>query len=155
MKKSVFIRGLATLAVCALALPVIASLKNPVERPFKIAGQVTTVIQLDGSFAFDASSGSSVGISSHTGRFTAAGAGNAFTGEFILTAISANGDQISGYSVPGETLGFRFASGTGRFEGVSGGFTYVTSVPSIVPNPDGSHTLIVSYTYTGTGTITY
>lgn len=150
-----FIRGLAALAVCALALPVIGSMKNPVERPFKIVGQVSTVMHYDGSFAFDASSGSSVGISSHWGRSTAGGSGNAFTGVFILTAITANGDQVSGESVPGDPLGFRFTSGTGRFEGVSGGFTYVTSVPSIIANPDGSDTLIISYTYEGTGTITY
>ncbi|MBI3850212.1 MAG: hypothetical protein HY298_07970 [Verrucomicrobia bacterium] len=127
-----------------------------VERPFKIAGQVSTVIQLDGSFAFDASSGSSVGVSTAGGSFTAAGSGNAFTGVWSLTATSANGDQISGYHVPGSIPDeFRFTSGTGRFAGVSGEFTYVTSVPSIIPNPDGSATLIISYSYEGTGTITY
>ena len=156
MKKSIFIRGLAAVAVCALALPVIGSMKNPVERPVKVSGQVSTVIQLDGSFAFDASSGCSIGISSHAGRFTAAGWGNAFTGVWFLTATAANGDQLSGYHVPGSSPDeFRYTSGTGRFEGVSGGFTYVTSVPSLVPNPDGSATMIISYTYTGTGTITY
>lgn len=151
-----FIRGLAALAVCALALPMIGSLKNPVERPFKIAGHVSTVMQYDGSFAFDASSGSSVGEATHTGPFTASGSGNAFTGVWILTATADNGDQLSGYHVPGSSPdAFRFTSGTGRFAGVSGGFTYVTSVPSIIPNPDGSATLIISYSYAGTGTITY
>jgi hypothetical protein len=156
MKKSTLVQWGITLAVCALVFPVIGSSKTPVERPVKISGQVSTVIQLDGSFAFDASSGCSVGISSHTGRFTAAGWGNAFTGVWFLTATSANGDQISGCHVPGSSPDeFRYTSGTGRFEGVSGGFTYVTSVPSLVPNPDGSATMIISYTYAGTGTISY
>ena len=61
----------------------------------KVGGEVF----IDGSFAFDASSGSSVGISSHGGCFTASGAGNAFTGEFNLTAISVSGDQISGNQI--------------------------------------------------------
>ncbi len=42
MKNSMLIRGLATLAVCALVLPVVGSSKNPVERPFKVAGIFTS-----------------------------------------------------------------------------------------------------------------
>jgi hypothetical protein len=154
MKKSML--GLAALAVCAVALPVIGSMKNPVERPFKIAGHVSGVIQADGSFAFDASSGSSEGIASNCGCFKAGASGNLFTGVWTLTAISANGDQISGYHVLGSSPDeFRFTSGTGRFEGVSGGFTYVVSNFLLIPNPDGSATYLNSYDYTGTGTITY
>jgi hypothetical protein len=155
MRKSIFICAFAVLVACALVLPVVGSSKNSVERPLKCSGSVNTVVAYDGSFAFDNSSGSSVGVATHVGSFTAAASGNAFTGVWTLTLTAANGDQISGVAVPGDPLGFVFTGGTGRFAGVSGGFTYVTSVPSLVPNPDGSATMILSYTYTGTGTVTY
>jgi hypothetical protein len=163
MKKSEFIRGLAALAVCALALPVIASLKHPVERPLKASGAVITIVDaVTGEFVVDETSGSSVGVSTHIGRFTAEGSGNAWTGDWSLTMTAANGDQICGNAVPappapGVPLEFRFTSGTGRFEGISGEMTYVISNLSIVPNPDDptGMTVILSYTWVGTGTVTY
>jgi hypothetical protein len=162
MKKSVFIRGLATLAVCSLALPVIASLKQPVERPLKASGSVVAIVNPDGSFVTDETSGSSVGRSTLTGPFTATGSGNAWTGDWSLTMTTPNGDQVFGRSVPGAPapgvpLEFRFTGGTGRFEGAYGEMTYLISDLSIVPNlddPTGT-TVILSYTWEGTGTITY
>jgi hypothetical protein len=130
MKKSVFIRGLATLAVCALALPVVASLKNPVERPLKASGFAVAIVDaVTGEFVTDETTGSSVGMSTHTGPFTATGSGNAWTGDWSLTMTTPYGDQISGRSVPGAPapgvpLEFRFTSGTGRFEGAFGVMTY-------------------------------
>jgi hypothetical protein len=164
MKKSIFIRGLATLSVCALALPVIASLKNPVERPLKASGTVIAIVvdAATGDFVLDESSGSSVGVSTHTGAFYLKGSGNAWTGEWVATLMAANGDQVHGVSVPaapvpGVELGFNFTGGKGRFEGASGGFTYVISDLSIVPNLDDptGMTVILSYTWVGIGTITY
>ena len=129
MKKSIFIRGLAILAVCALAFSAIASLKNQVERPLKASGFVVAIVNPDGSFVIDEATGSSVGLSTHTGPFTATASGNAWTGDWSLTMTAANGDQISGRSVPGAPapgvpLEFRFTSGTGRFEGAFGVMTY-------------------------------
>jgi hypothetical protein len=163
MKKSVFIRGLATLAVCALALPVIASSKHPVERPLKAIGTVITIVNaVTGDFVIDETSGSSVGVATHTGPFTATGSGNAWTGDWSLTMTAPNGDQMSGRSVPGAPasgvpLEFRFTSGTGRFAGAYGVMMYVISDLSIVPNHDDpmGMTVILSYTWVGTGTITY
>jgi hypothetical protein len=163
MKKPVFIRGLITLAVCALALPMMASLKNPVERPLKAGGAVIAIVNaVTGEFVIDETSGSSVGLSTHTGLFTATGSGNAWTGDWGLTVTAANGDQLSGRSVPGAPvpgvpLEFHFTSGTGRFAGAFGEMTYVISDLSIVPNPDDptGMTVILSYTWEGTGTITY
>ena len=159
MKKSIFIRGLAALAVCALVLPAIGSLKNPVERPFKFRNDFTTVnytpfplpAVLEGT-----------GWATHLGSLTSKGellgyveSGDAlFRGSFT----SANGDEVfwDAYVNPGVSYTVIFTGGTGRFQNASGRcdavYTYRTMDPfPPVPGTD----VLVTFGSEGTGTIKY
>jgi hypothetical protein len=149
--------GTLTLVACLLVLPAWASLKNPVTRPVKVDGHLTiTVDPGTGAYTF-----TDLGTATHTGRYTNSGSAGAggldlVTGEFLSgsgVVIAANGDTADWVigTVPNTVV---YTGGTGRFEGVTGGFTAtVTSENLLSVNPDG--TVTVAITYTGSGTITY
>ena len=156
MRKSMLIRGLAALATCALVLPAIGSLKHPVERPFMGVGHCVLLVDpITGNVVSGGSVSSNWGVATHVGRFENEVSGNMLMG-LSGTLTAANGDQIDWVAADPVTISC--VGGTGRFEGVSGGFTAVIAddySEELVTNPDGTMTLIISYSYTGTGTITY
>jgi hypothetical protein len=152
MKNSIFIRGLAALAVCALVLPAIGSLKNPVARPFKATGIIK--MELNGTF-------NCVGTATHLGNFVFPGTwaivgpnpGGGYVYEIHGTYTAANGDTIviecldwgvdDGATPVVSTGTVYFKGGTGRFANVSGSY-----VGSLSPVP-------VPTLFTAEGTISY
>ena len=162
MKKHALIPGIATLAVCALALTTLGSAKKPVEKPFKCQTVNTWVIDLA---SMDIETGIAPvtlhvdGEATHLGRITADGSGlwNVYAGWYVSASgvgTAANGDQIS-MKIPGATYVLEFTGGTGRFENVSGGFSPITII-SVTPelSEDGS-TLTITISAKGEGSITY
>jgi len=147
--------GLFALALCLLAQPAKASLDNPVTRPLKVLeGHLTiTVDPLTGDYEF-----TDWGWATHTGRFTNSGSGvvNLATGEFVAgtgVVIAANGDTLAWMIGPTPNM-VSYTGGTGRFQGVTGGFlAVITSETLLSVNSDGTLTLAI--TYDGTGAITY
>ncbi len=144
--------GLASLAVCALGLPALASEGNPVTRPVKVHGNMTVVVNpLTGSCQF-----TEWGEAIPVGRYSNTGSGVMDrTGALVAghgTVVAANGDRIDW--VIGAPNTVVYTGGTGRFHGVTGGFiaTPISREPPVV-NPDG--TLTVELTYIGIGQITY
>ena len=121
------VTGLLAVAWCLLGQPSAASPKNPVTRPVKvIEGHLTITVNPE-TGAYERTDW---GWATHTGLFSNSGAGilNLATGEFL--------------------------SGTGRFQGVGGGFlAVITSVLPLSVNDDGTLTLAINYE--GSGTITY
>lgn len=146
--------GLLALAGCLLAQPTGASPQNPVARPVKvIEGHLTiTVDPATGAYEF-----TDWGWATHTGLFSNSGAGilNLATGEFLSgtgLVYAANGDTLS-WEV-GDPNMVVYTGGTGRFQGVTGGFlAVITSVTPLSSNEDGTLTLAINYE--GNGTITY
>lgn len=144
---------LLVLAICAVLVPMTGSAKQQVERPFRIQGTGMT----DLSTGID----QQWGQVTHGGLFTNLGQ---LTGPDTASGLAtmANGDQVSWdatYTVtpplaPTTTeftmdVTVTFTDGTGRFVGVSGSFhaVYTATVDWT--------TMTSSYTYIGTGTITY
>ncbi len=148
MRNSTLARGIATLAVCALGFAALGSAKNPVERPFKIQGQYTLTITIDGTFEHEG-----FGQATHAGLFTSHASGIVGFPVDDGTATAANGAQLF-WESPGSTWYVEFTGGTDRFEHATGGFNVVSeTLIDYRANPDGSMSL--TYTYTGVGTITY
>lgn len=153
MRKTTSIRGPAALAVCALALAALGSPNNAVERPFKLEGQYTLTVNL----ATGTGVHEGFGVASHTGRFVTRAdvwvdaAGNNYG---VGTCIAANGDEIfwqSGFS-PEWTV--EWIGGTGRFQNASGGWRILSSsMTDMYVDPDGNW--VMTFVYTGEGTITY
>ncbi len=139
-------------AVCVFALGALGSAKNPVERPIRVHGYVSLVVHLPGGEVESGGTASpNWGEGTHIGRFSNEASGNFFTGALSGTVTAANGDRAS-WEMAGPDL-IRFTAGTGRFEGITGGFTQVIAneiVTVLDPN-----TMVVTYTYTGEGTATY
>ena len=162
MKNSMLIRGLAALAVCALVLPVVGSLKNPVERPFKATGIFTSVSDATGA----AGTFLTVGTATHLGKFVGQGTyevtGVSSDGLKVFmhvaaTWTAANGDTIdlyiadwvNDYSVtPPIATGFaNIIGGTGRFANASGSYVANISPADAAPG--------VTQIWTAEGTISY
>jgi hypothetical protein len=147
--------GIITLAACLLVRPAVASLDNPVTRPLIVVeGHLTIVVHpATGAYEF-----TDWGWATHTGLFTNSGSGvlNLATGEFLSgsgVVFAANGDTLDWIigTTPNTVV---YTGGTGRFQGVTGGFlAVITSVTPLSSNPDGTVTLAI--TYDGSGTITY
>jgi hypothetical protein len=80
MKRLPMIRSVVALVACALLLPaVVANVKNPVFRPFKIEAQSQMVLNLaDGSF-----NSTAWGEATHCGKFV-----NTFPGTSGLICLS-------------------------------------------------------------------
>jgi len=125
--------------------------QHAVERPLKIDGHITLTVNL--------TTGNSTmmdwGEATHTGRFENQGTGHlnlttgALTGSGTFTA--ANGDQVFWVEEDNEIV---VTGGTGRFEGITGGFRMAPTSDVVTTFPD-ANTMIMTYTYEGVGTITY
>ncbi len=150
--------GTLALATCLLGQPARASLSDPVTRPVLIIeGHLTiTVDPVTGAYTF-----TDWGWATHTGLYSNSGSSgpgglDLVTGEFISgsgVVIAANGDTAD-WEIGNTPDMVVYTGGTGIFQGVTGGFTaIVTSVTPLSFNPDGTVTLAI--TYTGSGTITY
>lgn len=147
--------GSVALAVCLLVRPAVASLDHPVTRPLIIIeGHLTLVVNpVTAAYHF-----TDWGLASLIGLYTNSGSGvlDLATGEFLSgsgVVVAANGDTIDWIvgTTPNTIVDI---SGTGRFEGVVGGFTVnVLSQTLLSNNPDG--TLTFAITYDGNGTLTY
>jgi hypothetical protein len=147
--------GLVTMLLFLLLRPAVALADNPVTRPIKIVhGHLTLVVDPEtGDYQF-----TDWGWATLIGKYTNEGSGvlDLATGQFLSgsgVTVAANGDTIDWIvgTVPNTVLDI---SGTGQFEGVSGGFAVtVISETLLSSNPDGTLTLAI--TYTGSGTLTY
>ena len=156
MKNSRFPRAVATLALCAIALPSLGSEKTPVTRPFKTEGHFTLVLNLlTGTLETQ-----NWGEATHVGRFCclASGTMDPVTGRVSGTShmLAANGDELY-ESIEGslDQATVTFTGGTGRFKNASG--SYLLGPASI---PQFSYdwvnmTMTMTCSVTGTGTITY
>jgi len=163
MKKSIFIRGLAALVACALVLPAIGSLKNPVERPFKGSAVVTKATTnpggLSGTFEI-------VGTATHLGKFVSNVSyqvtGGSPDGSKVFVHLwgnftAANGDTVElefpnwvlDHSVtpPTSTGVANITGGTGRFANASGSYVANISPADAAPG--------VTQIWTAEGTISY
>ncbi len=147
-------KALAVLAICALALTTLAGDRNPVARPFKVKGDIVFVVSLDPTTLGEAV-GIGTGEGSQVDKFAvhAVGSFDFETSDFIGegVATTANGDLI--YFKMSSRDGVRFIGGTGRFENATGGHTIEPTAPPEQRMVDGQ--LIVTFSYTGQGTITY
>lgn len=104
------------------------------------------------------------GQASHAGRYsdTASGTMDLVTGEFLTgsgTIVAANGDtitwELTATEDPLDTPNLVvYTGGTGRFQGVTGGFTAEVA-PAMLLGADPDGTLTLALTYTGLGEITY
>jgi hypothetical protein len=157
--------SLAAVSVCALVIPAVAALKNQVTRPVKVNGTMILKVKPSsenpgiGSYTF-----TDWGQASHAGSYTdtASGTINLVTGEFLSgtgTIVAANGDsitwEVTATEDPNDTPNVVvYTGGTGRFQGVSGGFVAEVTPASIL-GVDADGTLTLSLTYTGRGEITY
>ena len=146
------------LAVCALLLPATASVKNPVERPLKIAGNITMVLDLATSpMTWEIEDW---GEATHMGRYANYGYGYVTDpyltdggGSGVNTA--ANGDQAFWEMVGVNGVWtVTFTGGTGRFENLTGSCILVPGEIVVTFDPV-SNQYTYTYSYTGTGTITY
>jgi hypothetical protein len=146
--------GLLALATCLLARPALGSLQNPVTRPLHVvAGHLTlTVNPATGAYEFTGS-----GNATHTGLAATYGSGvlDLATGQFLSgtgLVIAANGDTLSW--IVGDPNTVVYTGGTGRFQGVTGGFLVIPISQTLLSvNPDGTLTLAIDYE--GSGTVTY
>lgn len=150
-KKHIVLVGLA---VCALALSALASLKNPVTRPVKGIGHITTVVDL----ATHQAEFIQWGQVTHMGRWTDSGEGIlAENFDYFVsghgTTVGPNGDTID-WEITSPNSN-RYTGGTGRFQGVTGGMTFtITSATEPVFNDDFTM-MTTEFTYEMVGEITY
>ncbi len=148
--------ALAALAACALASPVLASKKNPIERPSKAEATVTwTVNMLTGSAI-----GHHTGVATHAGRFTAEGTAIwdlenlvILSGSGVSTA--ADGDQIYWKMTPDQPDVVQWDGGTGRFVNATGSAPTVASALVNSQVDWDTMTMTMTVTYRLEGTITY
>lgn len=141
------------MAVCVLALAALGSPKTPVERPFKLEGQYTLTVNL----ATGTGVHEGFGVASHTGRFVTRAevwvdaAGRNYG---VGTCIAANGDEIFWQSGFSTAWTVEWIGGTGRFEHASGGWRLLSgAMTDSYVDPEGN--LVMTFVYTGEGTITY
>lgn len=158
MKNSSTIRAIVALAICTLAVPVLGSQKNPVERQIKGRAHMVMIVDLtDGSLVSP-----NWGECTLIGRFINEGHGFMDLATGLLTSgygtvIAANGDEIDWFineDYPAEVI---IDGGTGRFEHATGTFSW-TPVGDIkvVYDPEEQPTVMtMTFDYTIEGIITY
>ena len=147
--------GLFALALCLVAPRAVASLSNPVTRPLVVVeGHLTITVDSTGAYTF-----TDWGWATHTGLYYNSGSGGPGAlnqkGEFVAgsgVVIAANGDTLEWVVGPTPNL-VSYTGGTGRFQGVTGGFVAV--ITSVTPLSSTATTQTLLITYEGTGTITY
>jgi hypothetical protein len=142
----------AAIAACAVALPLSASIKNPVKRPIRLQGQCVVVVNpSSGAYEF-----TEVGQATHTGRYINTGTGliDPATGLFASgsgTAVAANGDTLN-WIIPCPGRG-EITGGTGKFQGITGGWDVTEGFQGPpVFNDDGTITVVMAYVAIGEAT---
>ena len=137
------------LAACLLTT-MAAGAKNRVTRPFKIWSDDNVMI-VDPATGLDVAY-RSTGHATHFGLFSSEG-----TSPGVGFFTTANGEQVWWHFTEepdGLHFALSFTRGTGRFEGVSGGFSGVLEDVQLVDaTPEGF--LVFTFTYAAAGTITY
>jgi len=147
MFKLKWIMALAILT-CVILLPATANAKDQQTRPFTIRGDVTVTSDFATYYYAWAT-----GIATHIGNY----AGDAP----VPGLTAANGDELYWTeTVIGDLSAFKMVftiiGGTGRFKGASGSFSSDYVTPTV--NADPSHPsggLIITFSYSASGTITY
>jgi hypothetical protein len=145
---------LVTVAVCALVLPALASLKNPITRPVKGNGHITTVV----NWATGEAKFTQWGQVTHLGSWTDTGEGilSADFSYFVSghgTTVAANGDTVD-WEFTGPTSN-RYTGGTGRFQGVTGGMAFTITWASEPVYNDDFTMMTTEFTYDMVGEVTY
>lgn len=149
--------GLMTLGLCLLGRPARADLGNAVTRPLLVVqGHLTITVQLaTGAYTFtDWGWASEVGLFTNTGS-GGAGALDLAHGAFLAgsgVVVAANGDTLDWVVGPAPNQ-VSYTGGTGRFQGVTGGFVAV--ITSVTPLSSTPTSVTLAITYDGNGTITY
>ena len=156
---------LLALAVCALLLPATASVKNPVERPFKQKGEHVLVLDflnyaLYGDPMIPMWIEWESGQATHLGLYTSSATGihNLDTGESNLSGYvtAANGDKVYWESTEqASSPSIIFTGGTGRFEGASGSMISTGTTLSEEWDTDFPWLLRIRSSLSAIGTITY
>ena len=142
----IFVFFVLGLAVCVLMQTAIVNAKDPVTRPLHLSGQIS-IMDLYGGYPWTAHD---QGVCSHVGKYVGVGKYPEGASGFGVT-YTANGDQVFWRDLGGGTV--EWTGGTGRFEGATGGFTWVPTSMDYVLGPEGTTTWVISYE--GEGTITY
>jgi hypothetical protein len=144
------------LAVCALLLPTTLSAENSVERPFRLRGNITLVLDLS-TRTWEMED---YGEATHFGPYANYGSGLATDPSLANGSGSGvntvdNGDQVywTLKAVDGVWT-VTFTGGTGRFTNATGSFLAVPGEIVVTPGP-GPTQITYTFPYTGTGTITY
>lgn len=142
---------IVSLLVCALALIALGAGQKSVERPFKINGDLTVMVNMANGQA----EGVDFGQATHTGRYH-----NTMTLQFYPnsdhvtgsgTLTAANGDQLFWDR---NDHYFTFTGGTGRFEGATGWFE-IDHPEAIYDYSQMPQFVIAKHPYEGMGEIVY
>jgi hypothetical protein len=142
---------------CALLLPLTANAKDQQKRPFTIRGDVTVTTDFSTYYYAWAT-----GVATHIGNYRSESL-RVYPPTGIGIATAANGDELywietveSPIDDPSSfKMFFRITGGTGRFKDASGSFSSDYVTPIVTPDPDHPGGLIITFSYSATGTITY
>ncbi len=143
------------LAACLLTPPAGTTTDDPITRPLLVVqGHLTITVDLTGAYTFtDWGWASEVGLYTNTGS-GGPGALDLNSGEFLAgsgVVVAANGDTLEWtIGAPNTVV---YTGGTGRFDGVTGGFVAV--ITSVTPLSSTATSETFAITYEGNGTITY
>lgn len=142
---------LVALAVCATALAALGSVKNPVTHLVKVQGHVVVhvdPVSLKADFI-------DTGVATHSGKYYNSGTG-VLAPDFTAfvsgggRVFAANGDYIDWEFTP--TGGVKYIDGSGRFEGITGGFTIT---PTLEDSYMEGNKLVLEFSYVGVGQSRY
>lgn len=144
--------------ICAFLLPVMGGAKRQVERPWRIQGNMTVVLDLSTMTWVS----EDWGEATHMGRYASHGEG------YVLDPYLANGEGVGVNTVANGAEVFwemvaengiwtvSFVGGTDRFKDAAGSFIPAIGEMVIIPDDPVFPTQITYiFTYTGSGTITY
>jgi hypothetical protein len=143
------VRGIATLAVCVLAVAALGSVENPITRPFQVHGVLTVTTDKDGQSVFQI-----VGEGTHMGRFTTYVSGLDSYGLY-MTSAAANGDQVVLVMpwVPTQWH-LEICGGTGCFQDATGGANVIYESEHVFTTDQSGNT-VETWTQKSDGMITY
>ncbi len=145
---------LVVIAACAIALPLLASIKNPVTRPLRIQGHCTVVVDLSsGEYEL-----TEWGEATHMGRYLNTGSGDMNVATGVLrsghgTAVGPDGSTLDWHFV--EPLHAVFENGTGRFQGATAWqrSTITWQGEPVINEQDG--TMTFQFNHIAIGQVTY
>jgi Cu/Ag efflux protein CusF len=150
--------ALATLTLCALALPALGSTANPVARPFQGKATVTwTVNMLTGS-----ATGYETGVATHLGLYLNESSAiysidPATFGIVSATGVvtTADGAQAFWKMTPDQPGVVQVTGGTRRLAGLTGSLATVSMEEPIISVDYPTMTMTITLTYKAAGTLIY